>query len=245
MKTTKSIRISSTVKTVFSKWILSFVIISLLLVSCREDENVDPSISEDEAAEVVAQAVSGSSGGETGQIESAARIAEDVKTCGIQKDSSISKQNQSGAAITYLINLSWNYKLTCAPNSVFQSSFTGNTTYDAPRMSSNDQSTGTFTISDFGNSSTSYTYNSSYTREGSQVSKIRNKRTFTSKTVVTSSNIKIDKTTLKILSGEAAVTIIGSASTGEGFSYSGTITFNGNQKAILKFQNGSSYNISW
>jgi hypothetical protein len=112
-------------------------------------------------------------------------------------------------------------------------------------MSSDDKSTGTFTISDFGSASTSYTYNSSYTREGSQVSKVRYKRHFTSKTIITSTNIKVDKATKKILSGEATATISGGASTGESFSYSGTITFNGDQKATLKFQNGSSYSINW
>jgi hypothetical protein len=245
MKTTKSIRITSVMKTFFSKRILSLLIASLMLFSCNDDENVNASISEEEAAEVVAQAVIGTSGGETGQIESAAKIAEDVVSCGVQKDSSISKSNLPGAAVTYLLNLNWDYSLTCGENAVFQSSFSGNTVYDAPRMSSNDQSTGSFTITDFGPTSATYTFNSSYVREGTQVSKVGSKRSFSSKTEITSANIKVDKGTRKILSGEAAVAISGSASTGERCSYSGTITFNGSQKATLKFQNGSTYSISW
>jgi len=52
---------------------------------------------------------------------------------------------------------------------------------------------------------------------------------------------KIDR---KIISGTATITITGTGPKGNSFSYTGTITFNGDNTATLKITGGSSYTIN-
>jgi hypothetical protein len=55
----------------------------------------------------------------------------------------------------------------------------------------------------------------------------------------------VDKTTLKIVSGSAAVKVTGSSSSGKSFSFAGTLTFLGSNKATLVLNSGASYAIQW
>jgi hypothetical protein len=168
-------------------------------------------------------------------------------SCGTESDTSISGHNAEGAAVTYNYALSWGSLLTCS-NMVptqYQFNFSGKYSYDAPRISSDDSSMAQFTITGLEPASSQYIFNQTYTRDGSQVSKVRNKRSFSSKISIVSSNIVVDKSTQQIVSGTASVSISGAGSDGRSFSYSGTITFLGNKQATLVLGNGNTYTIQW
>ncbi|MEO6149056.1 MAG: hypothetical protein ABIN95_13030, partial [Mucilaginibacter sp.] len=89
------------------------------------------------------------------------------------------------------------------------------------------------------------TMSQTYTRNGTQQSKVRKTRNFTTTTTITTSNLTVDKATRKILSGTASVKVEGTASTGGSFSRNGTITFLGDGKAQLEISGSSSYTIQW
>jgi hypothetical protein len=223
----------------------------ILFTACKKDNNNSDDISDDEVAEAVTQSVSGSSGGMVVQTESTARMAGTGSTsftCGQTKDTTIAGVSAAGATIVYSYSLNFNRTLTCANGVVpsrFQSNFTGTCTYTAPRMSSNDNSTAQLTVTGLEPSSTAWTVNSSYVRNGTQQSKVRLQRSFSSVITITSSNIVVDKATQKIVSGVAAVTFDGTGSGGTKVSRGATLTFLGNSKGTLTLKNGSSYSIQW
>jgi hypothetical protein len=112
-------------------------------------------------------------------------------------------------------------------------------------MSSDDSSSGGFVLTGLAPAAPAYVLNTTYTRDGSQVSKIARNYSFTSKLIIKSTNINVDKTSFKILSGTATVTVSGASSSGKSFNFNGTITFNGDNKATLVLNSGASYNIQW
>lgn len=221
--------------------------LTICVYSCKKDNASAPSatVTEADAAELTTDAIVPANAGLVLQVNSSVTVYKTVTlTCGAQKDSSITKSSVSGAVPSYNYSLAWNYLLNCT-TSQFTAGLSGSSSYDGPRMSSSDNSTGSLVLGGLQPSATAYTLNTSYTRNGSQTSKIGNSNTFTSKLVITSSNMMLDKTTLQILSGTASVAITGSSTSGKSFSFSGTVTFQGSNKATLVLNSGASYAITW
>ncbi|MDN3581032.1 hypothetical protein [Mucilaginibacter flavus] len=225
--------------------------LGLGLYSCKKDAaatSTPVTVTEADAAELATDAITPTTGGFALQVNSSVSIYKNVAlSCGGKKDSTISKTSASGATPAYSYNLSWDYMLTCAGivPSQLTFNFTGSSTFDGPRMSSDDKSTGGFVLTNLQPTASTYTLSSTYVRNGTQTSKIARKYTFTSNLSITSNNVLVDKTTLKIVSGTAAVTLTGTSSSGKSFSFNGTITFQGNNKANLVLISGASYAISW
>jgi hypothetical protein len=218
-----------------------------LLFSCKKQTDAtDTSMTEEEAAEVITASISTNSQGfATQTAEISARANTYGTACGYSKDSTISKVNTTGT-YTWNYNFAWHWDVVCTatiPNRM-NANYKMKGTYDTPRMSCNDSATATLTVGNLV-TGTQYILNGAYTRDGSQVSKIRNKNSFTSKIILNVNNLQVNKTTGQIASGTASVTITGSTSTGNSFSYGGTITFNGSNTATITLNNGTVYNVSW
>lgn len=226
--------------------------LALSITSCKkENSSSTDAVSEEEAAEAVSQSVSTESSGMSQQSFAAVTVANAELVflpCGIEIDSTVTGASLPGAAITYAYNLSWKWVLGCSGLGVPQKinfDITGNSSYDAPRMSSNDNSTASFELTGLTPATAEYDMTTSYQRIGTQQSKVFNKNSFTSTTIITSDNLKVDKITQLITSGTAAASISGASSSGKTFSYTGTITFLGNKKGTLTMASGNTYDISW
>ena len=216
--------------------------------SCKKDSTSTATVTEADAAELTTDAISPETGGMTAQLSSSVTIEKTVTlSCGVQKDSTITKSSTTGASPSYSYNLSWNYLLTCngvIPNQL-AFNFTGTGNYDGPRLSSNDKSDGSFTLTGLPATSSQYVFASTYTRTGTTTSKIARQYTFTSNIKITSSNIIVDKATQQILSGTASVVITAISSSGKTFNFNGTITFLGGKKASVVLNSGTTYTIQW
>ncbi len=225
--------------------------LSLGLNSCKKESasgSTAVTVTEADAAELTTDAVSPTTGGFASQVNSSVTIYKTVTlSCGEKKDSTIAKTSASGVTPAYSYSLSWDYTLTCAGivPSQLTFNFTGAHTYDGPRMSSDGNSSGNFILTNLQPASSTYGLSSTFTHTGTQTSKIARKYTFTSNLNITSSNILVNKTTLKIVSGTAAVKVTGSSSSGKSFNFAGTITFLGSNKASLVLNSGDSYAIQW
>ena len=220
---------------------------TIALTACdkNDDNNNLQAVSEDEAADAVTEAVVPTAGGMVAQINDAVVITSNsTAACGATFDSSISGSNAAGSVITYSYNLNWNWVYKCS-NSAFEFAHNGNFKYDAPRISSDDKSEGSFVVSGVDESSANYILNSNYKRNGTQQSKILNKNSFSSNITITSTDITVSKASREIVSGTASVTVSGASTGGVAFNYSGTLTFLGNKTATLELGNGNTYNISW
>ncbi|RYY53266.1 MAG: hypothetical protein EOO09_18605 [Chitinophagaceae bacterium] len=229
---------------------LAFLAITLF-TSCKKEsagESADNTISEEEVVDVMAQGLAGNSGGFTTQTTTAAGVAARTSlSCGQTSDTLITGHHISGAAVSYSYSIEITRSLTCVnmiPAS-FAFQYSGASSYDAPRIASDDATTAAFTIDGLQPSSTSFVFNQTYTRIGTQQSKIRQRRSFTSTLTFSSADITVSKETHKILSGSATAQLTGQVSTGREFSYGATITFHGNNSATLVLQNGRSFELTW
>jgi hypothetical protein len=85
--------------------------------------------------------------------------------------------------------------------------------------------------------------NGSYTREGTQESKIGNMRSFESLTNLALNELAISKTTQTVVSGNGTFLMTGTGSEGGTFSVEGSIVFNGDGTATVTV-NGNTYTIT-
>lgn len=224
-----------------------------LFTSCTKDhatENNDSNtVTEQEAVDVMTAGVSGESGGLAQQTLDAAQVAGESARigCGQTIDTTYTGQNQPGAVITYNYNVHVNRSLVCSAGipQTYNFALEGHTVYSTPRMSSDDNTTASFVISGFQPGSSVYTFNQQYERNGTQQSKVRQQRTFTSKLIITATDVKVEKSTRRIISGTAALQFTGSVSGGKTVNYTGTLTFLGDRKGLLTLGNGNTYNIQW
>ena len=224
--------------------------LGLAISSCKKDASTqtDATVTEADAAELATNAVVPANGGLALQINSSVTLYKTVTLqCGVEKDSSITRSSVSGANPSYSYALSWNYLLNCsgAVPSQLSFNFTGSSKYDGPRMSSDDKSTGGFVLAGLAPTSSPYVLNTTYNRTGGQTSKIGRQYAFNSNLTIKSSDITVDKNSLKILSGTGTVAINGTSSSGKSFNFNGTLTFNGDNKATLILNSGASYIIQW
>lgn len=235
------------------KPVLLFVCLLLAVSSCKkDDDNSTTAVSEADVAEAVSQAVYNQGGGMVVQGTAAAEYSTDLMNsrkgakvsdqCGILHDTIVALSTEN-----YGYNFHWNWLLTCKEMvpQTFEFNYAGKTSYETVRMSSSDSAKATITVTGLGADSAYYLFNQTYTRNGHQNSKVNQKRSFSSLISIVSSDLKISKSTLKILSGTGTVTVNGEGSGGKSFSYKGTISFLGNEKATLVITNGGTYNLIW
>ncbi len=121
--------------------------------------------------------------------------------------------------------------------------YTMHGTYDVPRMSSNDSASAAWILSSIRPASSAYTLNGTYTRNGSQTSKVRDKNSLTTTITLTLSNVLINKSTKLIAGGTAAGTFTGNTTGGRSVQYTVAITFNGNQTATVVINGSNSYSV--
>ncbi len=239
-----------------AKFVIAGGIVALVGVSActknndNNSNNTKATVTEADAAELTTDAVTPATGGFDAQVNISVSIYVSSSTklsCGAKKDTTISFSSPANFIPNYAYTLNWNYELDCNSGvpSQFAFGFTGSTNYNGVLMTAADNSSGSFTIADPGVTSNTYTFNSSYERSGKQTSKVGFQKSFTSDLKLSSSAILISKATHEIVSGTANVTITGTSSNGNSFSFSGKITFLGNKKATLVLNSGTSYNITW
>jgi hypothetical protein len=222
-----------------------------LATSCSKDETSSSTndVNEEDAAEIITQAVDPNNGGIVLNLELAATLSisnVNPANCGVSKDSTVTR-SYTGTNRSYQHNFSWNRLLTCTGTtpSQYAHHISGTGKYTSTRLTTNDQATADLTLTGLDPASTQVTINHTYTQTGNKQSNIRFERSFTSTLVQKATNIKVDKATRQIVSGTTDVTLTGTGPNGGTFSYAATLTYLGNRKANLVFKNGAAYNIQW
>jgi hypothetical protein len=253
----------------FPKTLLATALVAALaftVTSCHKDSTASTgTVTEADAAQVTVDAITPSTGGMVSQLNSSASIFTGATItggtvnsannhlatysttipCGTEKDSTIAYASVGTSIPSFTYSLNWKYTLTCTAPSNFTLSFTGAGSYNGLVLSSTFNSTGGFVLTGLGSTATQFTYNSNYSRTGSTTSKVGNKNTFNHNLTITSTNIVYDKATQEIVSGTATVAIKVTSTSGNSWSYGGTLTFLGNKTAKLVLNSGVVYNISW
>ena len=220
-----------------------FVLTTLLLVSCKKNEE---EITTDDAADVVSYAIESSSGGVSDQLKDCSEEAEvqlATLNCGETFDTVVS--HSYNGAVTGNYTTQRHYTLNCDAGVISSLTCTGSYSgnYDAPRMSSSNSGGINWVLTGLDVSSSEYSFNGSLNRSGTHTSKVRNKYTFNTSLSITSSNVMIDKTTHKIVSGSGSVTLTCDVVDGGSYDFSGSIVYHANETATLTI-NGNTYTIT-
>ena len=229
--------------------LMTLLAIALLMGACKKEDNTpEETVNEEEIAAIVEGALMEDTEGLAKEASEAVYIADQYTTktlgpCGQMYDSTFVRSYTS-ATITasYNATLSWivNCNNLMIPQSVdFTSTAQGQ--WETPRMSSDDNANSAWNVGNLTTGST-YTLDGSYTRNGSQTSKVRNQNVFTSTLVITSDALNVDKTTRHIVSGTASFTLTGSGTGGNSFSHEGSLEFLGNGEVVITI-NGHSHTI--
>ena len=230
------------------------ILLMSLALSCKKedttpDEPFEITITEEDAADLVASAIGTGTYGLTSSTTAAAQKTtfayNQSVPCLYSLDTTLSKSNPVGSAITYSYNLNYNYQMYCTngiPTSLICNlSSSGN--LDQLRMSASSTVTGALTFTGFAPSDTLYSVNGDYSRNGSATSKIRAKNSFTYTLSLDLTNVSVSKTNYSLVSGSSTVTFSATSSTGKVFNFSGTLTYVNATTATLVI-NGQTFTIN-
>ena len=227
------------------------ILLSISSISCDRDDKLDDiiEITEEEALEMVSNSLASEAYGIAIQAKDASELVNENKSktlfnCGVIKSKTIERNSLPGAVIKFTHAIDYESSLFCEndqPNG-YAIAFKGNGTYESLRLESDDTITYQATLTNITNTSENYIYNSSFTRDGTQITKIAGRiKNFDSKLTIENKDIVLDKDTLKILEGYSTFSLTGTLNTGATFSYSGTVIFQ-NDIATVTI-NGNTYDV--
>ena len=226
---------------------LSFAVLAMVFTACEKTET-ETDLTDEEAAEIVENAVSPETGGFSTQMTEAAIVADLIivkhPLCGKQFDSTRVIKKTSGAR-TFDYTFDWTWGMVCDSNNDPQAinySYTMDGTYDTPRWSSDDDASHTFQLTGLAPADPFFLYDGNYTRNGFQASKVGQQRSVTSVFTASTTGTEIDKNTHEVHTGTVNFSLTGSVSNGNTFSKVGTIVFNGNGTATITI-NGNTWTI--
>lgn len=243
-----------------SPFMLGLAVLTLTFASCSKDDDSndgpETSITEEEAAEAIAMAVSPESGGMVEQTNQAiytleednstANKAEDYE-CGVEYGSSYNISGQS-TNVDYSASLTWNWIVDCGTGTLpvtVDFDLTGTSSYNGPRISSEATIGADITIENLSDGESSYVVNETFSMTGFQESFVNNENAFTSTIEFATTDLTILKANYNVVSGTVYASFEGKASNGNTYDYSGTLVFTGNQTATLTMGSGNTYDLAW
>ncbi|QES88096.1 hypothetical protein [Rhizosphaericola mali] len=233
-----------------TKWLALTLSSALLVSSCKKSDNAtDNSVAITDEETVAAITDATTSGGLTDQVSMMGVIVVPSKasiSCGESKDTTIATSGtRTNVSYNYSLALSRTIKCTNYIPSTLTLTYIGANSYSSTKMSSSDSANGSLIVTQLQPTYSSYIFNGSYERKGTQQSNVNLQRAITSDIQFTITSLTVDKTTNTILSGVASVSFVGSTSGGSSSTRGATLTFNGNGQATLVLDNGNSYSITF
>lgn len=233
--------------------------ISVFAPACKKDdkESSSPAVSQAEVATAVSSAVT--NGGIVAQTEQAALTANGYLNarkaakatgddCGYTNTDEIKFASEPNSVPYFSIDYTYSVVLTCATDQTYKSfdfAFAGKTVMTTEKLSIADTSAAKFSVTGLDDASKSLVFNQAFDNRAGLISKDASVQSFYSVIKYTATNVTVDKTTLQIVSGSAAVKITGTNAAGKSFSYEGTITYKGSRKAVFTITGGSSFDLQW
>lgn len=225
--------------------VLGLILTSGLLFSCRDEES---SITNEEAADLVASSLSVQSSGFTLSASQTAELMTESNSsngrvdgsCGFSSDTTLHLTNAQTDSFTYEYELNYGYAFTCIPPTLTVD-FTCEGTFDGTRLSSTNSGSGEWVFTIEGEND--YAINGMYERDGTFQSKVRNKVATNSTITITFTDIIINSNTGEIKSGTAVASISGTVSGKGDFDFTASVEFKGSRSATVTIL-GEVYNIN-
>ena len=231
------------------KSIWLFLSVMAAFVACKDEEADAPNaISSQEAAVMVGSSFASNSSGVSFVSKESANKSEDlleenasgrIATCGVSQSIDLSGASPVGGTITWRYDFSYNFRLNCnveelPENITVGLSYSG--AFDSPKLGFEHSGLSELALTGLQESADDFLMNGSYKRSGSFEIKEGEKKAGNSSIEITITNVAIDKTTHKIVSGSSSFILTGSVSGKGTFKYDGTVEFKGNDTADLKIK---------
>ncbi len=223
-----------------------------ICISCDRERGFGDAaeVTEEEALEMVQTSLVSEAYGMNIQADDASALdsnesSKSVVDCGVINARTMERNSLPNATVKFTHDIDYRFSLVCENDvpKAYAIDFIGNGTYNSPRMESDDTITYNAVLANIASSEGPYIYNSSFIREGTQTTKIAGRtKNFDSTLSIENSNIAVDKNSRVILEGSSTFSLTGTLSTGEPFSYKGTVSFKGNGEATIVI-NGNTYNV--
>jgi len=239
---------------------------AFLLTSCTKDE----AVSTDDAATVVASSLSSQDGATSFSETGIAGLQDSGLKTAASPSNTVASTTYSYKTITNAVKdtsatitdgtRTWTYSKAYTLTTKLQIATTGSTivttvdsllasltysgTFNGPKLSSTHKGSGNAVFTNIGtykNVNTNWTLNGTYDRSGSSTVKASG-NTITHTTHIVLTNVVVNHKTKAIASGTATLTISGTDKN-KSFSFTGTITFNGDTTAKLIID-GKTYSIN-
>lgn len=219
--------------------------LSISIMACVNDGNV--ALDDGDIAELIANALNSSAGGFDAQLDDMLYFVENYQDqCGQSIDSTFEKENEIASIATYNYTYDWEGTVNC-DNNVPQDidfEYTSIGTYSVfGRMSASDEGTYNMNVSGILPADTQYDIAGSFTRVGTQTTKLREDFVFTATLDITMTQLLVDKQYKTIDGGTATFNVVATSPNDEAVDRDGTITYNGDNTVTISF-NGNSYNYS-
>lgn len=168
-----------------------------------------------------------------------------LEECGVASDTSFTKE-YSGEVISYGYTLEYGYELSCSSIGIPESLdwlYSCDGIWNGVRFNIDGESTGSLVVTGLLANSDNYLFNGTISRTQELIQKYRDQKTLISQTVITLEDLTIAKSTQTVIGGTATFATTGVSSTGNSYSYSCVVVFNGDRTATLTFSDGSVYTL--
>lgn len=213
------------------------------IIGCKKEEPEETTttvntVTEEDAADLIASTLAEESYGETTKMADAASFTNTTLAlptpCSYSNDSVFTVASTSGSAIAYSFSMDYYYFVTCTsmvPQKLTYYMHT-NGSITAPRLNYTGHTYDTLYVDSL-SASTNYKIAGKIVRDGNTSIQVRTGMDFSSNLVVTINEIYINKSTYAISSGSGSFTLAGSDSNGNTFSFSGSLTYSAGNIAVI------------
>ncbi|MBL0742060.1 hypothetical protein [Chryseolinea lacunae] len=224
---------------------LLFLTVFAALTACNNDDDAPVnSITTDEAAVIVSSSLASNTSGVSFVSDKTTGVTEDllkdnaggrVNACGVSQNIAFSGSSPSGATVTFSYDFSYKFRLECndqnAPSLVsVDLSYSG--AFDGPKLKASHSGVSELDVTGLADTTKNFLLNGQYKRSGSFENKEQAK-SGSSTVEITLTTLVVNKVTHKIVSGTGTYLIEGSVPSKGDFKYTGDITFQGNDAALL------------
>jgi len=232
------------------KTALFLIVGTMTMISACKDQVTTGVVMNDEAAQMVSMSLSENSMGATAIIQSSVLTGNSTVSNAPQKvksvysdfifskDTTFTVSSKPGAIITFSLTATYGYDFTLNLQGQIMSAsenYTYTGSYDIPRISSTHTGSGVLTLTNM--NTTVCTVNGTFKRTSDDSFKGLQPKLLHSALNLNLSGILVNKSTSTIQSGTALLTIAGTVPNKGDFSYTGSITFNGDNTATMIINN--------
>ena len=224
--------------------LLVFLLLASAFTACKKSTKLNQGpLSEQDAAEILANAILPEYNGLLAQAGQAVQFSHKLNACGSTKDSLISASNvHANFPSSCSYHLAWTYGLNCATNQL-NINYSGQTTYDGAHFSSSMQKSATGFVSGMDAGLPNYQLNLSVSGDGTEVKKAVGATTIKSHIELKAVDLQYNKISGLPVSGDIDLTI--SDASASAYTYTGKFTCTGNKSGQIILNSGNVYPISW